>query len=330
MPAARFTTSWASQAGDHVLRRAETSKEPCQITLELPQGTAGFSLLSSARICELYSVVGAELSYICSIKGVAVVLPAAEGSPQQENQQQPSQQQQQQQQHLQGVKLWRVEHRWTSHSDAPPTAMLRLLSLQQKDALFMQCLHLLPASAAQGSSGTSDQQCEAVDTGEEQAGSAAATAETPAAAGSMSQIDDVRRMLSQLVAAEKSGGSGGDAGGVQQPHDPKRALLAAIAKSVLQQQPRHQHAFSGGVEMVQLPAAPADGEPAAAAVAPESPQDLQSHQQHEARPTGHQGQLSEVLGTVQRLEERVARIEVACLEMNSLLQQLVGAAKFGV
>jgi hypothetical protein len=295
------------------------------------QGISGFSLLSSARICELYSG-GPESSYICSIKGSEQRLsspPADDGS---RDQQENEQQQQQLQQHAEQVaesppaKLWRIEHRLSTSFHAPASLTLRLLSLVQKDVLHLRSLHLLPAETAQ--QGSPDSTPAAGGSVQEQrdggaagggAVAAASAAPAPPTAG-LSQVESVRRMLGQLVAAE--GSDGGGSGGAQQ--DPKRALLAAIARSVLQQAPRPPRRDGGGLELVPLVTACS---PAAPGSSPDPADDEGQQQLDEPGCEGGRlwadGQLQQVLRAVERLEARVARVEEACVESNTLLRQLV-------
>jgi hypothetical protein len=243
---------------------------------------------------------------------------------------QPSQQQQQQKQKqqseelqpaagtpaAQGGQLWQVEQQWRA-GQPPHAIMLRLLSLADRDRLQLHSLQLLPSLAGAVDDGASaaGRAADEADAGE--AGAAPLLA--PAAAGTGSQLDDVRSMLNRLAAEDGcSGGSAGSSGGGSSAApDPKRALMAAIAKSVLRQAPQQQRPAPVH-QLVQPGAAGAEATtPAAAEAAPAAGAAFADPSQRE------------VAMALTALSQRVAGLEAVCVEMHSMLQLLLQASARG-
>ena len=119
-------------------------------------------------------------------------------------------------------------------------------------------------------------------------------------------------MLSSMLTAEGSnGGSGGSSGGGSSAApDPRRALMAAIAKSVLRQAPQ-QHRASALGQLVQQGPSGGEAETSAAAPASAAPADPSQHQ---------------VATALAALSQRVAGLEAVCGEMHGMLQQLLQAS----
>lgn len=195
--------------------------------------------------------------------------------------------------------LWRVEKSWPSSRAVPPAVQMRLLSIAEKDKLQLASLEILPVVAGGAKAPAPDAEEQEAETG---GGAGAALPAAVAVAGS--QMDDVRSMLSRLAAQEGQGGSGG-AGAAA---DPKRALIAAIAKRVLQQPTvvagRHGQQPTGQQADVRLQ------------------QQQQAESLQPQQPAGEQQQVAAALG---RLEERVGHLEVLCSEIHGMLLQLLAA-----
>ena len=211
-----------------------------------------------------------------------------------------------------GGQLWQVEQQWRA-GQPPHTIVLRLLSLADRDRLQLHSLQLLPSRAGALHGGASAAGTAA---GEADAGEAGAAPQpAPEAAGAGSQLDEVRSMLSSMLTAEGSnGGSGGSSGGGSSAApDPRRALMAAIAKSVLRQAPQ-QHRASALGQLVQQ--GPSGGEAETSATAEAAPASAAP-----ADPSQHQ-----VATALAALSQRVAGLEAVCGEMHGMLQQLLQAS----
>ena len=268
---------------------------------------AGLRLISSSRICELYSLTaGGERSYIASLRGA----DSAAGAAVQEEPSRPSAATAAVQR-----RLWVIEHTWAPQQAVPPAVCCRLLSLADRDELRLESLQLLPREEDhQGSALDEPEAPTAQLAGEEssQAAAAAGAAGVQPPAAVTSQLEGVRLMLSQLTAEVPGSSNGGSSS-----DDPKRALIAAIAKSVLQQpQPRQQQ------QQQQQ-----QGGAAAPVTLVEDGQQQTGGGSWALAPTQLQQAVpAEAAAALQRLEERLGRLEALCGDMHAMLRQLVAAA----
>ena len=290
------------------------------------QGTGGLRLVSSARICELYSLAdgSSEPSYAGSLRGTPhpqLPLPPVEDQPLPSHLSEAPQPAQGDPQ-AQGGQLWLVEHRWRA-GQAPHTIVARLLSLADRDCLQLHSLQLLPAVEAALDGGASAAGRAAEEAGAGEAGAVPRPALAPAAAGTGSQLDEVRSMLTRLTAEE--GGSSGSGGGSGAAPDPKRALMAAIAKSVLRQPPAQQRRPEPEQLLRQGSAAAEAAAPAAAQAAAEA---AAAGAAAVAAGPGDPSQHPVAVALV-GLQARVAGLEAVCGEMHGMLQQLLQARAGG-
>ena len=330
---------------------------PAVVALQGASG--GVRLVSSARTVEVYSCLpGQAPSYLCSLRGkqhaaptseAAAAAAAAEHSLAAEAAAAAA-----------APTAWAVEHRWAAHA-APPALTLRLLSLVDRDTLHLHALQLVPpdsasdgtaagqpaCSVANGSveeADAAEASCTALAGGTAAAAAAAAAAPAPApapapAAGG-SQLDDVRAMLARLATEEAGDGGSSSSSGRGPPPDPRRALMAGIAKSVLRQAAAQQQATVQQTAIQQAAVQQAAIQQAAVQQAAIQQQQQQQQQQADTSaarwappaqhqpPPAHQHQQQEAAtAALQRLEGRVAALESLCGEMHGMLRLLVARAE---
>lgn len=275
------------------------------------QGAIGLQLVSSARIAEVYALqAGGDRSYVCSLRGTLA-------TSEQQHEQRGGEPQPQQPQ------LWSIEHRWQ-----PPqrvgALVLRLLSLAERDTLHLASLDQLPPSCSAAAPTAAEERAAALGGPAAAIPGAGPSAGLDDGASGGSQMDEIRGLLSQLVAGDggNSSGSPSAAGPAAAPAaDPKRSLMAAIARSVLQQAPpsaSRQPAQAAGIAAAQQGQRPSRGRQPLEGQ-PQNQQDGQEEQQWQA-PQGGEAEAA-----LRRLEGRVAALEGLCREMHGMLRQLLAA-----
>lgn len=295
------------------LLKARSLAVSCLPRGRLPlQGIGGLQLVSSARIAEVYVLqAGGDRSYMCSLRGSPASLSQHQPHDPQQDGLDPQQRRPQ---------LWTIAHRW-QRPHRGGALVLRLLSLAERGTLHLASLEELPLPSSSADLTAPEGTAQAP--GNPAAAGEVAGAGAGDAAGGGSQMDEIRGLLSQVAAQDSSAGSSGasSAAGAAAA-DLKRALMAAIARSVLQQPSASrggQPARATGLAAAKLSQRPAGGQ---------LQQGVHQQQQIEGKEEGQHwqhAQQQEVAAALQRLEGRVEALEGLCREMHSMLRQVVAA-----